>query len=514
VASTVLRGVVLVGFLGVSPGIASAATLTVTNSNDSGAGSLRECMTVANANPGADTIVFNIPGPGVHTVAPTSPLPPLTDDAGVTIDGYTQPGARPNTLAVGNDAALRIELNGALAGEHVAGLDVRSPATIRGLVINRFDRVGISIRSSDVKVGGCFVGTDPTGSAALPNRYGISAFPEDPKVVLPLLGIVIGGPSAADRNLVSGNVFDGVSVFASSGTAFLGNYIGTNAAGDAALPNGGAGIVVNSSERARVGGGDPAARNVLSGNLGAGVLFYVAGQSSVEGNLIGTSATGETLLPNSPGVWVFGSQLIVIGGATPELGNVIAGNRIHGVRVAGFGAMNNSILGNSVRDNGGPGIDLGGDGVTPNDAGDADEGPNLLQNFPVLSSAASSGGTTILSGTLNASALKAFRIEFFSNDTCDESGFGEGENSLGSTDVTTDSAGNATFSAVLPVSLDPGQLVTATATDPDGNTSEFSSCQAAVVGPGGSIPTLDARGAVILGLLLAASGFIFVRRLT
>ena len=87
-------------------------------------------------------------------------------------------------------------------------------------------------------------------------------------------------------------------------------------------------------------------------------------------------------MPNSPGVWLFGSQLNVIGGATPELGNVIAGNRLHGVRVAGFGAMSNSILGNSIRDNGSPGIDLGSDGVSPNDAGDGDTGPNLLQNSP------------------------------------------------------------------------------------------------------------------------------------
>ncbi|HEV8609880.1 MAG TPA: right-handed parallel beta-helix repeat-containing protein [Thermoanaerobaculia bacterium] len=439
-------------------------------------------MTVANANPGADTIAFNIPGPGVHTIAPITPLPPLTDVAGVTIDGYTQPGAHPNTLAVGNDATLRIELSGALAGEQVAGLDVRSPATIRGLVINRFDRVGISIRSSEVTVVGCFVGTDPTGSAALPNRYGISAFPEDPKVVLPLVGIVIGGRSAEDRNLVSGNVFDGVSVFASSGTEFLGNYIGTNAAGDAALPNGGAGIVVNSSEKARVGGGEAAARNVLSGNLGAGVLFSVAGQSSVEGNLIGTSATGKTLLPNSPGVWAFGSQQIVIGGATPDLGNVIAGNRIHGVRLSGFSTMNNSILGNSIRDNGSLGIDLGSDGVSPNDAGDGDGGPNFLQNFPVLSSANVKSGQTTISGTLNRSPKASFRVEFFSSDACDPSGFGEGANFLGSANVTIDMSGNASFAVTLSVESSAGQVVTATATDPNGNTSEFSACQSIAVG--------------------------------
>jgi hypothetical protein len=378
-------------------------------------------VTVANANPGADTIALNIPGPGVHTIAPITPLPPLTDVAGVTIDGYTQPGAHPNTLAVGNDATLRIELSGALAGEQVAGLDVRSPATIRGLVINRFDRVGISIRSSEVTVVGCFVGTDPTGSAALPNRYGISAFPEDPKVVLPLVGIVIGGRSAEDRNLVSGNVFDGVSVFASFGTEFLGNYIGTNAAGDAALPNGGAGIVVNSSEKARVGGGEAAARNVLSGNLGAGVLFSVS-------------------------------------------------------------TMNNSILGNSIRDNGSLGIDLGSDGVSPNDAGDGDGGPNFLQNFPVLSSANVKSGQTTISGTLNRSPKASFRVEFFSSDACDSSGFGEGANFLGSANVTIDMSGNASFAVTLSVESSAGQVVTATATDPNGNTSEFSACQSIAVG--------------------------------
>jgi hypothetical protein len=416
-----LRGTFVPGLFLLCSGLVSAATLTVTSTNDSGAGSLRECVTVANANPGADTIAFNIPGPGVHTIAPITPLPPLTDVAGVTIDGYTQPGAHPNTLAVGNDATLRIELSGALAGEQVAGLDVRSPATIRGLVINRFDRVGISIRSSEVTVVGCFVGTDPTGSAALPNRYGISAFPEDPKVVLPLVGIVIGGRSAEDRNLVSGNVFDGVSVFASSGTEFLGNYIGTNAAGDAALPNGGAGIVVNSSEKARVGGGEAAARNVLSGNLGAGVLFSVS-------------------------------------------------------------TMNNSILGNSIRDNGSLGIDLGSDGVSPNDAGDGDGGPNFLQNFPVLSSANVKSGQTTISGTLNRSPKASFRVEFFSSDACDSSGFGEGANFLGSANVTIDMSGNASFAVTLSVESSAGQVVTATATDPNGNTSEFSACQSIAVG--------------------------------
>jgi hypothetical protein len=106
----------LVCFLQFSVTEARAATFTVTNTGDSGPGSLRQAILDANAAPGADAIAFNIPGRGVHAIGPLSPLPALTDDAGVTIDGYTQPGASPNTLAIGDNAVLLVELNGALAG--------------------------------------------------------------------------------------------------------------------------------------------------------------------------------------------------------------------------------------------------------------------------------------------------------------------------------------------------------------------------------------------------------------
>src|SRR6266508_4507421 len=112
-----------------------------------GACTLRAAIEQANALPGADTIAFNIPGSGVHTVSAATPLPALTDIAGVTIDGYTQPGSSPNTLAIGNDAILTIEIDGSSAGENVDGLTVNGLyATIRGLVVNRFSRTGIAIR--------------------------------------------------------------------------------------------------------------------------------------------------------------------------------------------------------------------------------------------------------------------------------------------------------------------------------------------------------------------------------
>jgi hypothetical protein len=138
-------------------------------------------------------------------------------------------------------------------------------------------------------------------------------------------------------------------------------------------------------------------------------------------------------------------------------------------------------LTNSIHSNTGLGIDLFPLGVTPNDPGDADSGPNELQNFPVLTSASTGGGTTQIQGTLNSHAITAYRLEFFSNTTCDPSGYGEGERFLGSTNVATNATGSVSFNATF---AGMSSFVTATATDPAGNTSEFSNCApVAVVTP-------------------------------
>ncbi len=122
------------------------------------------------------------------------------------------------------------------------------------------------------------------------------------------------------------------------------------------------------------------------------------------------------------------------------------------------------------------GIDLSGDKVTPNDPGDPDTGPNELQNFPVLTGVQASGGQTRVSGTLNSIPGKTYHLDFFAGGSCDPSGYGQGEQYLGSAQATTDSGGNASFQATLNARLTGKGVVTATATDPDGNTSEFSAC--------------------------------------
>src|SRR5205085_6799214 len=215
------------------------------------------------------------------------------------------------------------------------------------------------------------------------------------------------------------------------------------------------------------------------------------------GNLIGTTATGNAALPNAIGVIITGSsQNNTIGGAAAGAGNVIAFNNDDGVSISS--GTGNSVRANAIHDNGTTatqlGIDLGPDGVTPNDAGDPDTGANNLQNFPVLTSAVTSGGNTTIQGTLNSTTNTQFTIEFFANPACDASGNGEGQTFLGSTLVTTDASGNATINTSLAVNVPAGQAVTATATDPDNNTSEFSACQTVTTLSATDVSWINASG--------------------
>jgi hypothetical protein len=168
----------------------------------------------------------------------------------------------------------------------------------------------------------------------------------------------------------------------------------------------------------------------------------------------------------------------MIGGTAAGMGNRIIGSGFDGVLVLGD-ATGNQIRSNAISKNGGLGINLqfnfeAPPPVTPNDVGDVDTGPNNQQNFPVLTLATRSGGNTIVKGMFNSKSKTSFQLDFFASTKRDPSGFGEGEKFLGSGIVTTNSSGNAAISAILPTSVPDGQFITATATDPDGNTSEFS----------------------------------------
>ena len=449
----------------ITPG---TATFTVTSTADSGPGSLRQAIIDANANTGQrDTIAFNIGGGGAQTITLASALPNLTDS--VIINGASQ--ANPNGTPF-------IELNG--NGLSAAGLTLGTGAglsTIRGLAINRFANVGININAAagGNVIEGNFIGTDPTGTIARPNGLGISVTSANN---------VIGGATAGARNVISGNTSTGISIntASASGNQVSGNIVGANMTGTAALPNGGGGISFsNAAANNLIGGLTAAHRNLISGNTGVGVQFNSSSSNNtIQGNFIGTDATGAAALPNtSDGVLFTGTTANnnVIGGAPVGAANVIAFNGGRGVSIGG--GTGNRLVRNSIFSNGLIGIDLGSNGVTANDTGDGDTGANNLQNFPILTSVTPNGSQTSIQGTLNSTAQTEFTIEFFDNTVCDGSGNGEGRTLLGLTLVTTGTDGNVNFSVTLGAST----IVTATATDPSGNTSEFSACRAPTVPP-------------------------------
>jgi hypothetical protein len=262
-----------------------------------------------------------------------------------------------------------------------------------------------------------------------------------------------------------------------SNTRVEGNYIGISASGVSDLGNGGSGVRVEASGTF-IGGTATGARNVISGNGGAGILFNGSNtvDNLVQGNLIGTNATGTGNLGNLHGVRIAGALDNTVGGTVDAAANIISGNTNQGVFVGSCTcATGNRILRNSIFDNGLLGIELGllEDGPTPNDPKDPDTGTNKLQNFPVITSAS----TTQIKARLNSRPRKNFTIQFFSSPTADPSGFGDGVTFLGQKTVRTDRRGKVSFTfapSSLSAALSAGDIVTATATDPVGNTSEFS----------------------------------------
>jgi hypothetical protein len=214
--------------------------------------------------------------------------------------------------------------------------------------------------------------------------------------------------------------------------------------------------------------------NLISGNGSNGVSLNGVG-GDVRGNLIGTDASGTQPVGNGGAGVQVNDVVHTIGGLGSGDGNIIAFNTGAGVSLVGIGAA--SILSNSIFSNGGLGIDIGADGVTPNDPCDTDGEflANEVQNYPDLTSASIASGSIRIQGSLNSTPNTAFRLQFFSNSSCDPSGFGEGKTLIGTMTVTTGSNCRVNFSFAFPT-VDSGQFITATATSPTNETSEFSNC--------------------------------------
>lgn len=564
--------------------MANAATFTVSNNNDSGAGSFRDAINSANSDSTLDTILFSS---DVTTITPTTPLPVITQP--VIIDGSLN----------GQQAATpRVELSGAMTASSPAattndqfGLQIAPTAagsTIRGLIINRFGNAGIKTAGNTTTILQNIIGTNLGGMQALGNvNQGI--------LIVGSTGNVIGGANALDRNVISGNQGSGIAVTRGGAATIINNYIGVGGNGATDLGNTNDGILIADSSNSIIGGITAAERNVISGNNGNGV--YIAQNAAaipasgnvVQGNYIGVNAagagdgtTGNSTVGNDGSGVVIQAGGNTVGGNTTGARNIISGNRSNGVSlstnfatankvsanfigvsanftgvasdtttivrnrlngvqisnlasnnkvggtdtgvgvcdnscnvIANNGDVNantgragiyldssagtgNSFQRNSIFSNTELGIDLAvpssstdtafipGTGTTPNDPGDPDTGPNDLQNFPVINSANTAG---VIGGTLNSTANTTFAIDFYS-DTAADGAMSEGRTYLGTTSVMTDPMGNALFSYNAgATALTAGQFVTATATSTAGaaqalgDTSEFSAPRTVINAP-------------------------------
>jgi len=335
------------------------AIFTVTNTNDTGAGSLREAISLANANAGADRIRFDIPGAGPHTIRPAFRLPVITSP--VNIDGTTQPGFAGRPI---------IELAGAITDGPADGLVIEAGnSTVQGLAVNGFSRAGspptglgiwLRLQGGNV-VEGNFIGANLAGTAAAGNGgHGV-------QISGPSNNNRIGGTAEPARNIVSGNGFSGIIITVENtnrptGNRILGNFIGTDVTGTQPLRNGARGVLISDSPGNTIGGTTAGARNIISGNGGdvesfSGVILSSrnAEGNLLQGNYIGTDVTGTRAVANfNEGVFVLdAASMNTIGGTTEAARNVISGNGVSPDPIVGSGIKirDSATTGNLVQGN-------------------------------------------------------------------------------------------------------------------------------------------------------------------
>jgi CSLREA domain-containing protein len=350
----------------------------------------------------------------------------------------------------------------------------------------------------DYVVQGNYIGMDSVGTTAVPNAGGGAHVQGSNSVIGGTTGVTAGGSCTGACNLISGNT--GLGLLVSSDQVIEGNYIGTDVTGLLDRGNSSSGIVSNTdSSVITVGGTTAQERNIISGNNGTGLGWGDEGANNdiIQGNYIGVGSDGTTAVGNSnAGISMSGDDN-TIGGAAAGAGNVIAfngGSVSPGIQL-NSSASGNSIRGNSIHSNGGLGIDLDPIGsVNANDTDDVDTGANERQNFPHLGTAEATAGAVTVTGTLNSVPSSSFSLDFYSNPACNAAApnnHGEGRTYLGElTPVTTDAGGDATFTFTSDGSpaVSAGDVITATATDSTGNTSEFSRCRVAL---GSTSPTIS-----------------------
>ncbi len=500
----------------------------------SGACTLRAAIAEANAQLGPNTIAFNIPGSGVHTIQLNSMLPTINDETGgVQIDGYTQPGSAANTDPLVSNAQIKVELRG--QGRYsFQGLNVTSAGnTVRGLAIyDMHNAIRLYEDGADRNlIVGNFLGTNASGTFQAASDWGAG---HGVHVVSGSSFNRIGTPDPADRNIISGNAYVGIRLDNenTNGNVIQNNIFGLTPNGNANLSNGKMCVDIQwGPSNNIVGGTDPGQRNVCSGHVYAGLdLSHMTSTSNnyLVGNYVGTDVTGNQAYPwtangdgiifkddafnnhvyenviagnNINGIWhkhdytgrnyIYNNRIGVgaDGSSLPNKGwgmymrghnfqigpgNVFANNKKGGIYLTDNSSDGNIFTQNSFYNNGGLAVDIAPGGVNANDSGDGDSGPNQQLNFPEITQAS----TSQVSGT----ACSNCTVEIYIADAS-AGEYGEGKTFVGSTKAN----GSGDFS-LSANGLYNDQAVTALAIDGDGNTSEFGQ-NVAVTGSGGPAPT-------------------------
>ncbi len=471
-------------------GASLADIYTVTNTSDSGPGSLRQAILTANAQIvtagsacAGHSIVFAIPGIGPHTIRPLSALPVLV--ISTLIDGYSQAGSVLNSAPQGSNAILQIELDGTLAGGTLAGavdglsLSKVAPGTpgcsasgsrISGLAINRFQNAGVRVENAcqlpnlcelgSIRITGNFIGTDVTGNTSAGNAVGIVFGANSSRNVVGDQSLNDGGPidvSPANLNVISGNLSDGIDFnstpgrLPSSAHTVRGNVIGLNASATAALGNARYGIfAIVGSDALRI------QDNFISANGSDGARILASETlTELSSNGIGMGLAGTTFGNAGHGVYVGGTAVAFVGGRYRF--NVGAEASVRGNAGAGVFVTDSASVDSgagSVAGNGGLGFDIAPLGVNANDDLDIDGGPNEGLNYPQIHSANRDPSGTLgsISGVLNANPGVAVNVSFYFSNSCDASGFGEAQAAFPGVfaTLTPDASGNARFSIDAP----------------------------------------------------------------
>ncbi|MDD3875657.1 MAG: NosD domain-containing protein [Bacteroidales bacterium] len=317
-----------------------SADYTVINTSDSGPGSLREAVTSANSAVGADNIFFNIPQSdpnynsttGTWTITLLSTLPYISG-GNTNIDATTQTVNQGNTNPLGPE--IHLTCSSPLDYSFIL---IMSGNTIKGFIITGFTN-GILLynaTSTNNTITENYIGTNHSGTAAMPNNHGIS---------------VAGNANnnTISNNLISGNSISGIGINDATNTHIKGNKIGTDISGMLPLPNQ-FGIVIQDASLNNVGGNDTNFRNLISGNLFAGIVIDGANSlyNKIQGNYIGTDISGMDSVSNDQGIILSYAKNTTIGGNTPAQRNIISGNRNGGIVLNGIGTNENVISGNYI----------------------------------------------------------------------------------------------------------------------------------------------------------------------